>query len=54
MTRDEALQELEKLQNSGDPEIAHSEADDILCNLLESLGYGDVVAKWETIERWYA
>jgi hypothetical protein len=29
-------------------------ADDILCNLLVSLGYKEVVDAWEEVPKWYA
>lgn len=38
----------------GDPEQAHSRGDDILCELLMELGYGEVVAAWEGLPKWYA
>jgi hypothetical protein len=37
-----------------DIEGAHSMADDILCNLLVSLGYKEVVDAWEEVPKWYA
>ena len=55
MTREEAIQQLNALiGNKYDNEYNHIEADEILCKLLESLGYGDVVAVWEKIKKWYA
>lgn len=52
--RQKAIGELKKWQGNTDKEIAHSEADDILCAFLISLGYKDVVSEWEKIEKWYA
>ena len=49
---EEALTELANM--SGDPEADHSRADEILCELLESLGFAEVVEAWEKIEKWYA
>lgn len=37
-----------------DLESAHVEADDILCDLLRSLGHGDVVDKFERVNKWYS
>jgi hypothetical protein len=37
-----------------DPEGAHVTADAILCDLLNQLGFGAVVAEYEAIEKWYA
>lgn len=54
MTREIALAKLKALLGSGDVEIAHGVADQVLCDLLTSLGYGDVVAAWDDVEKWYA
>ena len=59
LQRDEAILKLKDLQMSddqeGDEEIAHIEADKILCDLLRTLGYEDVVAEWDAITpKWYA
>lgn len=42
------------LQAAGDPEAAHGEADDVLCELLTVLGYKDIVAEWQLVQKWYA
>lgn len=44
---------LQKLSED-DPEIAHIEADDILCNFLKELGYADIVIEYEKIEKWFS
>lgn len=54
MTREQAIEKLKMLHGSGDIEAAHGDADTILCDLLTSLGYGDVVAAWDEVEKWYA
>ena len=54
MTREEALAKLEDCRKSGDTEAAHADADDVLCDLLKSLGYADVVSAWERVDKWYA
>lgn len=54
MTREKAIELLKKLQADGDPETCHMAADDILCELLVSLGYEDVVAEYDVIGKWYA
>lgn len=38
----------------GDPEVAHRAADQLLCTVLQSLGYGEMVKEWDKIEKWYA
>ena len=39
---------------SGDIEINHSEADDILCDLLEELGYTELVTEFKKLKKYYA
>ena len=46
MTPDEAIRELNELDGS-DQEAARSIADQILCQVLESLGHKDVVEAWD-------
>lgn len=38
---------------STDTEAGHSNADDILCELLESLGYTKTVEAFKNLEKWY-
>ena len=54
MTSKEVIKELIEEQENGDYEIAHSIADDILCEFLVSLGYEDVVAEYNLVGKWYA
>lgn len=54
MTREEAIAELKEQQKNGDTENAHRQADGVLLKLLYSLGYQDVVAEWDEIDKWYA
>lgn len=37
-----------------DPEIAHIKADELLCEVLESLGYGRGLRVYATMKKWYA
>lgn len=53
MTREEAIEALKYEQESGDPERSHGEADTILCELLVSLGYADVVKEFNKVTKWY-
>lgn len=41
-------------RGSGDPEMDHGDADDLLCEFLKSLGYGHLVEIYEKVEKWYA
>ena len=50
----EAIEKLKQLQDYGDTESAHGYADDVLCELLASMGYQDVVAEWRLVDKWYA
>mgnify|MGYP007101896075 FL=1 len=49
---------VERLQylafEGGDAEMNQREADDILCDILRSLGYDDIVAAYDEIYKWYA
>ncbi len=54
MTREEAIMELRQCQSNSDIELAHIDADGVLTDLLNTLGYKDVVAEWEKIDKWYA
>ncbi len=54
MDRAEALKMLVEKQDDNDQEMAHVEADNVLCKLLGTLGYEDVVAEYNKIAKWYA
>ena len=51
---DKALIELRKLQKSHDTEVAHSSADWVLCELLKTLGFEDVVHEYHQVDKWYS
>lgn len=38
----------------GDEESDHQTADEILCTLLENLGFPKTVAAWRKVAKWYA
>lgn len=50
----EAISKLKACQANIDAEAAHGDADDILCELLEAIGFVDVVTEWEQVDKWYA
>lgn len=54
MTREQALAALIECRQSGDTEAAHGDADRVLCDLLISLGYQDIVTAWKAVPKWYA
>ena len=37
----------------GDYDITHKEADDLLCRLLQELGYSEVVEVYKKVGKWY-
>lgn len=49
-----AAERLKEIQALSDKEIAHSLADDVLCELLIKLGYAVVVEEWKRVEKWYS
>lgn len=54
MTQQEAIEKLVALQQCGDQEEGHWEADDTLCELLLALGYVQVVEEWRKVGKRYA
>jgi len=40
--------------NSGDQEVCHAEMDQLMCDLLETLGYTKAVELFRKEEKWYA
>ena len=40
--------------DDGDEEIGHIECDGVLCDLLNELGFGEIVEIYERQEKWYA
>ena len=56
MTKEQALKEMKECaaSSAGDAEGWHHRADEVLCEFLNSLGHGDLVAEWEKVEKWYA
>ena len=53
--RTAAVERLEDIQrlHSGDPEVAHIDADQALCQFLRAIGHGQVADEFEAVERWY-
>ena len=48
------LERLKELEHSGDPEYAHGEADDVLCDILKYLGFEEIVEAYDKVPKWYA
>jgi hypothetical protein len=55
MTSDEFKSEMERISQSDDGTSSdpHIAADELMCDLLESLGYGKGVEIFRSITRWY-
>lgn len=45
---DAAVEQLER-----DPEVAHEQADRVLCRFLRAIGHRAVADEFEAVERWY-
>ena len=54
INRSRAITKLKKVQDNHDTEVAHSDADKVLCALLSSLGYEDVVVEYRKVSKWFA
>ena len=48
------ISKLKKLQKDKDIECAHSNADNILCELLTTLGYVNIVTEYNKVKKWYS
>lgn len=51
---EEYVTRLKELIEISDYEFAHSEADKVLCDLLEQLGFMEIVETWQEVGKWYA
>lgn len=54
MTPEQFDENMRKLLAHYDAEEAHREADNLMCELLRSLGYGEGVQAFLESTRWYA
>ena len=56
MTKEEALEKLAEFKKESEVymEEAHIHADEVLCQFLTSLGYGDVAQAFDEFPKWYA
>lgn len=48
------LSSLNEFTESRDTESAHAKADDLLCDLLDLLGYNEVVSTYYSVPKWYS
>jgi hypothetical protein len=54
MTPEQFLEFVKGFQGGGDPEIAHSEIDEVMEQILTDLGYGEGIEALQDVTRWYA
>lgn len=56
LTPKQFKEEMERLEReySDDPECRHGAGDDLMCNLLRSLGYGEGIEIYDNWTKWYA
>ena len=54
MDTSDYIKVLREEQRNEDIEVAHANADTILCNLLIELNYKDVVSEYRKIDKWFA
>ena len=50
----EAIEKMKECVNNSDFELAHLDADNILCDVLTQLGYKELVDLYEKVNKWYA
>ena len=50
----EAIEKMKECVNNGDTEVAHLDADSVLCDVLTQLGYKELVDLYEKVKKWYA
>lgn len=51
---DENLQKMKALEGITDLESSHWDADEILCDMLNSMGFNELVDAYNKLDKWYA
>lgn len=54
MTPEEFKEKMQRIASGNDIEVRHANADDLLCDALEHLGYKDGVDIFRKFSKWYA
>jgi hypothetical protein len=49
-----AIERMKECVKNSDYEVAHCNADDILCDVLKQLGAKELVDEFEKVGKWYA
>lgn len=50
----EFTERMKQIKEGGDIEIRHSDADNLMCEVLADLGYEEGVKIFEEMSKWYA
>jgi len=50
----EAVEQMKECVKNGDTEVAHLNADKILCDVLKQLGAEELVDVYKKVDKWYA
>lgn len=53
MTKQDAINRLQSLQRNDDCSNVHSEADMVLCDFLDAIGYGEIAREFRKIHEIY-
>ena len=53
-TPKEFAEKMRQLAENGDPEADHIKSDELMCQLLTSLGYGEGVKIFKEMYKWYS
>jgi len=54
MTPEQARDKIKEIIATKDEETGHQEADWLMCEILESLGYAEMVSEFNKMDKWYA
>ena len=54
MTEGEFAVRMREINDTMDTEFGHEVADDLMCEVLRGLGYGEGIGIYEGMDRWYA
>ena len=54
MTPEEFAQRMQEISEYESVQASHIAGDDLMCELLEDLGYGDGVQIFYNMDKWYA
>ena len=50
----ESIHKMIKISSDDDEEMAHINADNLLCEVLHKLGFGELVNVYERVKKWYS